>query len=51
MFTVDDLLMESGRFWCVYQGPRMVKAFHGEGAKELAGALADRLNGGEHGER
>lgn len=51
MFTVDDLLLESGLFWCVFDASehpkagRMVRAFHGRDAEEEARHLARCLNG------
>lgn len=48
-YLADSLLMESGRFWCVYEGTdgragRLVRAYHGEGAREKAQAHVNRLN-------
>jgi hypothetical protein len=57
VFKVDDLLMGSGYFWVVIdardhpKAGRLVRAFHGEDAKERAEHLAAELNGGTDGER
>jgi hypothetical protein len=43
-FRVDDMLEGSGRFWCVFEGARLIRAFHGAEAKERAEALAEQKN-------
>ena len=46
-YSVKDMLMESGLFWCVFrQDGRLVRAFHGEEAEDEARNLAADLNGG-----
>jgi hypothetical protein len=50
-YIVDDLLMESGLFWCVFEATpqgrpgRLVQAFFGQDADTRAKVMAERLNG------
>lgn len=51
MFRVEDLLLESGLFWCVFDASehpragRMVRAYAGPGGEQSARGLAASLNG------
>jgi hypothetical protein len=46
MYSVRDLLLGTGLYWCVFCDRRMVRAFHGPDAEEKARHLANELNGG-----